>query len=55
LKARENFFFEKKNQKAFDSFGFGLSGEAQPSSQRFFGSFFQKRTKEDFPAASARV
>jgi hypothetical protein len=38
------FFFEKKKQKTFDPFGFGLPGKARPSSQKFFGSFFQKRT-----------
>jgi hypothetical protein len=38
------FFFEKKKQETFVDSGFGPSGEAQPSSQKFFGSFFQKRT-----------
>jgi hypothetical protein len=41
---RKAFFFEKKKQKTFICFGFGFSGWAQPSEQKFFGSFFQKRT-----------
>jgi len=37
------FFFEKKKQKTFMSFGrcWGLFRDSQ---QKFFGSFFQKRT-----------
>jgi hypothetical protein len=38
------FFFEKKEAKNFCRFGCGLSGEARPKMQKFFGSFFQKRT-----------
>jgi hypothetical protein len=38
-------FFEKKQQKTFDHFGFGLSGLAEAELRKsFFGSFFQKRT-----------
>jgi hypothetical protein len=47
--------FLKKRSKKLLRFGLGCSGKAEPSSQRFFGSFFQKRTKEDFPAASTAV
>jgi hypothetical protein len=38
------FFFEKKKQKTFDHFGFGLSGPARPSFAKVFWFFFQKRT-----------
>jgi hypothetical protein len=42
-KGRKQFFFEKKNQKTF-----GLEvrrwQRAGPHGQKFFGSFFQKRT-----------
>jgi hypothetical protein len=45
---RKQFFFEKKNQKTFICFGQHLTGlfspEATGNSQKFFGSFFQKRT-----------
>jgi hypothetical protein len=41
--------FLKKEAKNFYGPGFGLSGEAQPRSQKFFGSFFQKRTFFAFP------
>jgi hypothetical protein len=37
------FFFEKKNQKTFAHW-LSLSGEAQPRIQKFFASFFQKRS-----------
>jgi len=37
------FFFEKKNQKTFASLR-TPSGEIRDSNQKFFGSFFQKRT-----------
>jgi hypothetical protein len=46
---RKQFFFEKKNQKTFICSGFGVSGWAQPNEQKFFGSFFQKRTAS-FPS-----
>jgi hypothetical protein len=36
--------FLKKEAKTFAYFGFGLSGCSEPSSQKFFGSLFQKRT-----------
>jgi hypothetical protein len=50
------FFFEKKNQKTFVPFGFGLSGVAQPSLPKFFASFFQKRRPclKTSPAAARR-
>jgi hypothetical protein len=37
------FFFEKKHQKTFVRFGFALPGRLSPDSQKFLGSFFQKR------------
>jgi hypothetical protein len=42
---RKQFSFEKKSQKTFVRFGTGQSlRPRQPSKQKFFGSFFQKRT-----------
>jgi hypothetical protein len=42
------FFFEKKNQKTFATCGRSRFQAAEPDSegqlQKFFGSFFQKRT-----------
>jgi len=42
------FFFEKKNQKTFATYGRSLTQAAvqdsAPKEQKFFGSFFQKRT-----------
>jgi hypothetical protein len=37
------FFFEKKNQKTFVYFGFGLSGRAQPRQSKVFCFFFSKK------------
>jgi peptidylprolyl isomerase len=37
------FFFEKKKQKTLMTWA-GLSGDSRDSKQKFFGSFFQKRT-----------
>jgi hypothetical protein len=37
------FFFEKKKQKTFMSLGWCLR-KVRDSDQKFFGSFFQKRT-----------
>jgi len=37
------FFFEKKNQKTFTNLG-GARSSAQPNDQKFFASFFQKRS-----------
>jgi hypothetical protein len=37
-------FLKKEAKKTFDYFGFGLSERPKPRSQKFFGSFFQKRT-----------
>jgi hypothetical protein len=37
------FFFEKKKQKTFTSSG-APRGQVRDSDQKFFGSFFQKRT-----------
>jgi hypothetical protein len=36
-RGRKAFFFEKKKQKTFTYFGFGLSGYAQPRLVKFFG------------------
>jgi hypothetical protein len=42
------FFFEKKNQKTFATSGRGLTQALEPDSddheQKFFASFFQKRS-----------
>jgi hypothetical protein len=40
---RKACFFEKKQQKTFDHFGFGLSGLAQPSFAKVFWFFFSKK------------
>jgi sarcosine oxidase subunit delta len=40
---RKNFFFEKKKQKTFVRCR-GPFPKARPKKQKFFGSFFQKRT-----------
>jgi hypothetical protein len=40
---REVFLFEKKKQKTFARFGFGLSGKAQPRSAKVFWFFFSKK------------
>ena len=41
---RKAFFFEKKKQKAFSAAVAVLSGTVYSREQKFFGSFFQKRT-----------
>jgi hypothetical protein len=41
---RKDFFFEKEKQKTFTYLAAASPGEAQPRIQKFFGSFFQKRT-----------
>jgi hypothetical protein len=33
---------KKRSKKTFARFGFGLSGNAQPSPQKFFGAFSKK-------------
>jgi hypothetical protein len=38
------FFFEKKNQKTFATFTRDVSTSPGTQEQKFFGSFFQKRT-----------
>jgi len=47
-RAGKRFFFEKKNQKTFSNGLRNLAQATQPDSrphlQKFFGSFFQKRT-----------
>jgi hypothetical protein len=37
------FFFEKKNQKTFITW-FRVAGSSEPNKQKFFASFFQKRS-----------
>jgi hypothetical protein len=44
VKGRKDFFFEKKKQKTFAYLAAASPGESQPRIQKFFGSFFQKRT-----------
>jgi len=39
----KNFFFEKKKQKTFDYFGFGLSGYSEPRLVKVFWFFFSKK------------
>jgi hypothetical protein len=41
---RKVFFFEKKKQKTFTSLGSVYPGKAEARVEKFFGSFFQKRT-----------
>jgi hypothetical protein len=41
---RKNFFFEKKKQKTSGPAGCGSVVASAPREQKFFGSFFQKRT-----------
>jgi hypothetical protein len=36
-------FFEKKQQKTFGAFGFGLCGKAQPRLAKVFWFFFSKK------------
>jgi hypothetical protein len=42
--ARKYFFFEKKKQKTFAPLGHAVKSMANRNEQKFFGSFFQKRT-----------
>jgi hypothetical protein len=42
---RKILFFEKKKQKTFDCFGFGLSGYAQPRLVKVFWFFFLKKNR----------
>jgi hypothetical protein len=37
-------FLKKKQQKNFTNLGLGRCGATGPEEQKFFGSFFQKRT-----------
>jgi hypothetical protein len=41
----KDFFFEKKKQKTFDYYGFGLSGSAQPRFAKVFWFFFSKKNR----------
>jgi len=45
------FFFEKKKQKTFGCFGFGLSGWAQPRLAKVFWFFFSKKNCFLLPVA----
>ncbi len=53
------FFFEKKNQKTFATFGRSLTQALETDSDRtgkkFFGSFFQKRTTSFLPLLILRL
>jgi hypothetical protein len=40
--AGKHFFFEKKQQKTFDEFGFGSPGETEAEVAKFFRSFIPK-------------
>jgi hypothetical protein len=44
VKASKGFFFEKKKQKTFICGGVWRGDRHGPQDQKFFGSFFQKRT-----------
>jgi hypothetical protein len=44
LDREKHFFFEKKKQKTFVSGGVRHLRCKRPQEQKFFGSFFQKRT-----------
>jgi hypothetical protein len=47
VSGRKVFFFEKKKQKTFGPFGFGLSGQARLNVAEVFCFFFSK--KKAFP------
>jgi len=47
---QEEFFFEKKNQKTFALWTRHAGQGAHPNEQKFFGSFFQKRTSFSSPS-----
>jgi hypothetical protein len=49
---KKSFFFEKKKQKTFDCFGFGLSGRAQPKVAKVFWFFFSKKNRFSRPCLS---
>jgi len=44
LKEGKRFFFEKKNQKTFGPAGCGGAVAKARNEQKFFASFFQKRS-----------
>jgi hypothetical protein len=44
MEGSKRFFFEKKKQKTFDYGGMRRGRCQSPQDQKFFGSFFQKRT-----------
>jgi hypothetical protein len=44
MKGRKAFFSEEKKQKTFTSLGARPVPTYAPKKQKFFGSFFQKRT-----------
>jgi hypothetical protein len=44
LKQGKRFFFEKKNQKTFAPGGSDTAGARARNKQKFFASFFQKRS-----------
>jgi hypothetical protein len=47
-KEGKQFFYEKKNQKTFTSLGSRYQGRPKPNMQKFFVSFFQKRSSSCF-------
>jgi len=44
MKKGKDFFFEKKKQKTFARFSSPAGSRGEANRQKFFGSFFQKRT-----------
>jgi hypothetical protein len=44
MKEKEESSFLKKRSKRLLRIGLGVAGTSEPSAQKFFGSFFQKRT-----------
>jgi hypothetical protein len=44
VEGSKRFFFEKKKQKTFAELGHGWWNQQGLKDQKFFGSFFQKRT-----------
>jgi hypothetical protein len=45
VRGGKHFFFEKKKQKTFVRFGFGLSGEDRPRLAKVFWFFFSKKNR----------
>jgi len=47
------FFFEKKNQKTFLSWGYGLWHQQAPREQKFFAELFFKKATSYLPVWEA--